>query len=78
MPETIRLVAFSGLSGFMVVSNLLNNLIAKKKQAIPIKKNKILIEALFTLLYSLKNDLENKIPSEQTSAIMGGGTLLFI
>ena len=78
MPETIRLVAFSGLSGFMVVSNLLNNLIAKKKQAIPIKKNKILIEALFTLLYSLKNDLENKIPSEQTSAIMGGGILLFI
>tara|TARA_B100000941_G_scaffold66449_1_gene44336 strand:- start:1958 stop:2194 length:237 start_codon:yes stop_codon:yes gene_type:complete len=78
MPETIRLVAFSGLSGFMVVSNLLNNLIAKKKQAIPIKKNKILIEALFTLLYSLKNDLENKIPREQTSAIMGGGILLFI
>ena len=78
MPETIRLVAFSGLSGFMVVSNLLNNLIAKKKQAIPIKKNKILIEALFKLLYSLKNDLENKIPSEQNSAIMGGGILLFI
>ena len=78
MPDTIRLVAFSGFRGLMVVLCFLNNLIAKKKQAIPIKKNKILIEVLFTLLNSLKNGLENKIPNAQTSAIIGGGILLFI